>query len=131
MSFWTWAFQAMVWFLRHGIPAIMIIVGLATALQRVLMMRRLKWVKGTVIDHLESSDSDGKVYRAKIAFQAGDREMQVLDEMSFGWKAQPVGHLLWIGYREDEPDKAIVWRIWPVLMSLLVAGAGAAVLMLQ
>lgn len=126
MDLWPRIFAAMVWFIRVGVPVLMIVVGLAAAVQRIAALRRRRWVMGTVIDFIESQDADGRGYRAKIAYQAAGREWEVLDEMSFGWKVRPLGGRLWVGYVEEAPGQAIVWRTWPVAMALAIAAAGAA-----
>ncbi|MGO9597627.1 MAG: hypothetical protein ACLP7Q_06470 [Isosphaeraceae bacterium] len=61
-------------------------------------------------------------------FDVDGQPIEVLDELSFGYKAHHVGQRFWVGYRLDEPEHPRVWRIWPSLIRVAVLFAGIFVL---
>jgi hypothetical protein len=118
-------------FVKHsllaGVPGIMSLVALIALVHRFLSDQGRVWVQGTVTGIVEGEDSDGPSYRSRIVFDADGRPIELLDEMSFGYKAHQVGQELWVGYRPDEPEQARVWRIWPSIMCAGVLFAGVLV----
>ena len=99
-----------------GVPAIMSLVASITLVHRFLTAQGRVWVQGTFTGIVEGADSDGPLYRSRIMFDVDGQPIEVLDEMSFGYKAHQIGQQLWVGYRPDEPEQARVWRIWPSLI---------------
>ena len=55
---------------------------------------------------------------------------EVLDELSFGYRAHHVGQRLWVGYRPDKPEQAQVWRVWASFMVAAILFAGVFALWL-
>jgi len=124
------ASQIVQYFLLAGIPGIITLVASITLVQRFLTARGRVWVQGTVTGIVEGAGFDEPVYRSRIMFDADGQPIEVLDEMSFSYKAHQIGRQLCVGYRPDNPEQARVWRLWPILMLAAIFLWGAVVLWL-
>lgn len=113
-----------------GIPALVAVAGASVAISEVRLFSRLRWVRGRVVGHEQTTDSEGRLYWIRFQYEAGGQQHELRDSMAFGWKAKRPGAEVWVGFLPEKSNQGRIWRLWPAAIGLLLFILGIAVVWL-